>query len=442
MALRDTGPLVRELGRALPERPFAVELWDGGRLEPTEPGGPTLLVRSPQAIAHLLRAPGQLGLGRAYVSGALAADDLDAVVALIGRWQPPPLDARAKARLALAGLRAMGPVRPPRIPAVEHRPRGRLHSLRRDAQAVRHHYDAGNDFFALFLDDSMTYSCALFSRGARTLEEAQEAKLELVCSKLGLEPGMRVLDVGCGWGSFAIHAARRHGVEALGITLSPRQAELARERVAAAGLADRVEIRVADWRELADDSFDAVASIGMVEHVGEASIDAYARRLFELLRPGGTLLNHGIARLGSRPPEGGPFSERYVFPDGAVLPLARVLLALERAGFHPDHVEGLAADYAETLRHWIERFDARLDDAVRIAGAERVRVWRLYLRAARNGFLTGLTSVFQVRCRRPAAEAPPTAARRPRARPAVPAAAPAAPRRPAPAASPPAAGRR
>jgi cyclopropane-fatty-acyl-phospholipid synthase len=266
---------------------------------------------------------------------------------------------------------------------------------------VRHHYDVSNDFFALFLDASMTYSCALFSHGATTLEDAQEAKLELVCSKLGLREGERVLDVGCGWGSFAIHAAARHGVEVVGITLSEPQAELARRRVAEAGLADRVEIRVEDYRTLPGERFDAIASIGMVEHVGASQIDVYARALAALLRPGGRLLNHGIARLRHGEPEAGPFSERYVFPDAAPLHLSRVVLALERAGFVNEHAEGLASDYAETLRHGAERLDARLDDAVRLAGAERVRVWRLYLRAARHGFLSGFTSVYQVRCRVP-----------------------------------------
>jgi len=398
--LSNTEPLRRELERALPSRPFSVELWDGTTLPSTENGGPTFRARSRAALGHVLRAPGQLGLGRAYVAGELEVDDLDSVIDVLNTWQPPPLDRGARARLALAAARACGPMLPPTPPAAELRPSGKRHSRERDARAVRHHYDVSNEYFALFLDESMTYSCALFSRGAGTLEEAQESKLELVCQKLGLQPGERVLDVGCGWGSFPIHAAKRHGVKVVGITLSEPQAELARRRAEEQGLADQVEIRVMDYRTISDGPFDAIASIGMVEHVGASQIDLYAKQLAGLLRPGGRLLNHGIARVRHGDPEAGPFSERYVFPDAAPLHLSRILLSLERAGFNADHVEGLAEDYATTLTHWLQRLEDRLDAAVRLAGEERVRVWRLYLRAARNGFRSGFTSVYQVRCAR------------------------------------------
>jgi cyclopropane-fatty-acyl-phospholipid synthase len=393
-------PLRRELARALPARPFALRFWDGSQLEPTVAGGPVLTVRSPAAIAHVLRAPGQLGLGRAYATGELEADDLDRVIGLLDSFHAPPIDRATRARLTLAAVRACGLTRPPRTPASELRPRGRRHSRERDERAVRHHYDVSNEFFALFLDDSMTYSCALFSRGAATLVQAQTAKRELVATKLGLREGERILDVGCGWGSFVIHAAREHGVRALGVTLSPAQAELARRRVAEAGLEDRVEIRVCDYRDLrggaSGERFDAIASIGMVEHVGSNRIDEYAHVLAHLLKPGGRLLNHGIARLRHGDAEAGPFSERYVFPDAAPLHLSRIQLALERAGFETDHVEGLRQDYIDTLSAWIDRLDSNREQAERLAGGERLRVWRLYLRAARNGFRTGFTSIYQV----------------------------------------------
>ena len=340
----------------------------------------------------MLRAPGELGIGRAYVTGLVDVDDLDAALRVVDTFEAAAAAARAEAAAgpgARARLRPHAPAARARRPSCACAASGTR--LARDRRAVRHHYDAGNEFFALFLDASMTYSCACFSRGARTLEEAQEAKLELVCSKLGLREGERVLDVGCGWGSFALHAAAHHGVRVVGVTLSGPQAELARERAREQGSPDRVEIRVADYRELAGERFDAIASIGMVEHVGEERIDLYARRLAELLEPGGRLLNHGIAKLQDlETRDEGAFSERFVFPDGVPLPLSRVLLALERAGFATTHVEGFADDYAETLRHWIERFESRYEEAVRIAGRERARIWRLYLRAARQGFQHGL----------------------------------------------------
>jgi cyclopropane-fatty-acyl-phospholipid synthase len=249
----------------------------------------------------------------------------------------------------------------------------------------------------------MTYSCAIFSRGAQTLEDAQYAKHELVCAKLALKEGERLLDVGCGWGSFAIHAAQNYGVSVTGVTLSPPQADLARKRVAEAGVEDRVDIRVADYRRLPLTSpFDAIASVGMAEHVGERQIDLYARSLYTLLRPGGLLLNHAIAALDpDHKPHDDIFSTRYVFPDGEPLPLSRIQLALERAGFESQHVEEFREDYAVTLHHWSRRLDEHLDRAQMLAGEQRTRIWRLYLRAARRGFEMGETAVYQVLTRKP-----------------------------------------
>ena len=384
------------LTEVLPERPFKVELWDGTELDSTTGDGPVFSLRSPLALGHMLRAPGQLGLGRAYVAGALDVDDIDRTLALLDDYHPPAIDAKAKARLAAAAVRAGALSELPRVPSVELRPQGRRHSVMRDKRAVTYHYDVGNDFFALFLDESMTYSCAIWSRGAKTLEEAQETKLELVCTKLALQEGERVLDVGCGWGSFAVHAAKRHGVHVTGITLSEPQAARARRRAEEQGVADRVDIRVMDYRELAGERFDAIASIGMVEHVGADNIDAYASTLARLLGPGGRLLNHGIARLRYGEPEAGPFSERYVFPDAAPLHLSRVQAALERTGFETRHVEGFRLDYAQTLREWLRRLESNYDEGVRLAGVERMRVWQVYLRGARRGFEIGFTSVYQV----------------------------------------------
>jgi cyclopropane-fatty-acyl-phospholipid synthase len=398
-----TRELSSALAQALPDRPFALELWDGTSRPATNGGGgPTFRITSPEALGHVLRAPGQLGLGRAYVSGGIDVDDIDEALALIAKWSPPPIENRAKLDIALAAVKAGALRHVPKVPEMELRPKGKRHSILRDKRAVTHHYNLSNEYFSLFLDQSMTYSCAIFSRGATTLEEAQRTKLDLVCTKLALQPGERVLDVGCGWGAFALHAAREYGVHVTGITLSEPQAELARERAAAAGLADKIDIRVMDYREIAGETFDAIASIGMVEHVGSANIDLYAAKLYSLLRPGGRLLNHGIARLRVGEAEAGPFSERYVFPDAAPLHLSRIQLALERAGFHSRHIEDFPDDYARTLLEWQKRFESNIDRARELGGDERVRVWRIYLRVSRQGFESGFISVYQVRAVRPA----------------------------------------
>jgi cyclopropane-fatty-acyl-phospholipid synthase len=396
-----TAPFRQVLEEQFPERPFTITFWDGTSLPSTTGDGPVFDVRSPRALAYALSAPGQLGVGRAYVTGEIVPSDMDAAIAIVANWKPPAIDRKAQAKLALAAVQAAGIQKPPPIPDAELRPAGRRHSLARDQRAVRHHYDVSNEFFAHFLDESMTYSCAVWDRGATTLEEAQFEKLDMVCRKLDLKPGDYVLDVGSGWGSFARHAAREYGARVLGITLSPPQAELARKRAEEAGLADKVEFQVRDYRDLPAEEFDAVSSIGMVEHVGSRNIDAYMANLFAILKPGGRLLNHGIARMRHGDPEAGQFSERYVFPDGAPLHLSRVLLALERSQYVVDHVEGLHGQYELTLAEWTRRLESDLDRARELVGAERLRVWQLYLRAARNGFETRFMSTFQVRAHKP-----------------------------------------
>jgi cyclopropane-fatty-acyl-phospholipid synthase len=403
LAFARTAPLRREIAAALPERPFALRFWDGTIVAATQPDAPTFSFRSPEALAHVIRAPGELGLGRAYVLGLIETDDIEKSLRVVDTFEAPRVSPAQLAKLGVALIRACGLVRPPRIPASELRLTGGRHTAARDRRAVRYHYDAGNDFFALFLDPSMTYSCAYFKGGAQTLQEAQQAKLDLVCTKLDLQDGERILDVGCGWGSFAIHAASNYGVDVLGVTLSEQQVTLGRERVHEAGLQDKVQLRVADYRELAGEQFDAISSIGMVEHVGEERIDLYMSTLSELLRPGGRLLNHGIAKLMDfETKDEGAFSERFVFPDGVPLPLSRIVQAMERTGLVVSHVEGLPEDYAETLRYWIAAYEERYGEAVRLAGEERARVWKLYLRAARAGFTTGWASVYQVLASKPA----------------------------------------
>ena len=395
MPIRTTAPLRQLLAEALPERPFEVAFWDGSRLPATNgAGGPTFTATGPNALAHLLRAPGQLGLGRAYADGSLTVDDIDLVMGLLNGWNPPPIDNATKAKLALAAVRATG-----RAPA--QAPDGRARPARQAPLARARRARRAPPLRRLQrllpplprpIDDVLVRGLLPRRDDA---EEAQDAKLEMVCTKLGLQAGQRVLDVGCGWGSFALHAAERHGVHVTGITLSPPQAELAKQRAADAGLSDKIDIRIMDYRDLGAETFDAVSSIGMVEHVGDAQIDPYAATLASVLEPGGRLLNHGIARLRHTDPEAGDFSERFVFPDAAPLHLSRVLFALERAGFETEHTEGLRLDYAETLRHWAKNFDEHIDEAIALGGAERARVWRLYLRAARHGFESGFTSIYQ-----------------------------------------------
>src|SRR5690349_7393256 len=291
MSIATTAPLRRAIERLVPDRPFTIQFWDGTAVLATREGGPVLSLRSPHALAHTIRHPGQIGLSRAYVTGELQVDDLDALNRVAYSWDPPRFHRRQRLELLLAAARAAGPRVRSHRPAAELKPSGKLHSRRRDVRSVRHHYDVSNEFFSLFLDRSMTYSCAFFSRDGASLESAQRAKLDLTCRKLHLHRGQRVLDVGCGWGSFAIHAASSYDVQVVGVTLSEQQARLARERVTQAGLDGLVTIRVQDYRDIRDGPYDAIASIGMVEHVGERRIDEYARCLARLLKPEGRLLN-------------------------------------------------------------------------------------------------------------------------------------------------------
>jgi cyclopropane-fatty-acyl-phospholipid synthase len=379
--------------------PFGLAFWDGSALPAGtgEPGAPTVHVQR-RALGQLLHEPNQLGLTRACVTGQLSFDGpLRDVLALRNHFggvtlTPRELAAAAALALRLGGLDAL---RPPRVPASELRPAGRVHSMRRDRDAVRHHYDVSNAFYRRLLGPSLVYSCAYFADADERLEAAQERKLERICRKLRLTPGERLLDVGCGWGSLALHAATHHGVRVVGITLSEVQAELARERVREAGLADRVEIRVADYREVADGPYDKIASVGMVEHVGAAQLDAYAATIARLLRPGGLALNHGISRLASTPAGPKSLIQRYVFPDGEVLPLDDVVGALQRAGLEARDVESMREHYALTLWRWLDNLAAERDAAIAEIGIERTRVWELYLTGSALAFEDGDITIFQ-----------------------------------------------
>jgi cyclopropane-fatty-acyl-phospholipid synthase len=283
----------------------------------------------------------------------------------------------------------------------------RRHTRTRDAAAIAHHYDVGNDFYRLVLGPTLVYSCAVWDSPGTGLDAAQEAKLDLVCRKLALRPGVRLLDVGCGWGSLALHAAQRYGADVVGVTISTEQAALARERVAAAGLADRVEIRVQDYRDVPDGPFDAISSIGMAEHVGAGGMPAYVATLRDLLRPGGRLLNHAIAQNEGDPRSRNTFITRFVFPDGELLRLGDTVAALEAGGLEVLDVEALRRHYALTLRAWLERLEKNWDAAVAASDEGRARVWRLYMAASSLAFETGRLGVNQVLARRPGGEEPP-----------------------------------
>lgn len=385
-------------GRLMPP-PLTLSFWDGSVLAGKDSSGPKVAVRSPEALAHLLYEPNQLGLARAWLDGSLELDgDLEQVLALRSRFRNLRVGSLERLRLAIAavmvgGMRAL---RPPCAPAIEARRQGRLHSPARDRQAITHHYDLSNRFYKLMLGPSLVYSCAYFDEPAVSLEHAQEHKLETICRKLRLRPGERLLDIGCGWGSLVLHAAAHHGVRATGITLSRAQAQLARERVAAAGLADRVDVRVCDYRELADGPYDKVASVGMYEHVGRARLGDYVRAVARLLRPGGLFLNHGIARLRHDPGTRKRFIDRYIFPDGELHPVSLLIGELERGGFEPRDVESLREHYVLTLRHWRENLERHSSRAAREIGEQRLRAWRLYLIASAQAFADADISVFQV----------------------------------------------
>jgi cyclopropane-fatty-acyl-phospholipid synthase len=385
------------------EPPVAVRCWDGSELGP--PDSPaTIVLRSPRALRRLLFAPNELGLGRAYVAGELDIEgDIFAALALRDRFGPPDrhvdltLDLRSRLRLLGVAQRlgVLGLPLPP--PPEEARLRGKLHSRRRDATAIAHHYDVSNDFYRLVLGETMTYSCAYFPDPSMTLDDAQRAKHELVCRKLGLRPGMRMLDVGCGWGEMAVHAAQHHGATTVGITLSRPQVDRAAKRVAEAGVADRVEIRLLDYRDVTDGPFDAIASIGMFEHVGRAQLERYFRTLFGLLKPGGRLLNHAISRVAGRPGvDKHSFISRYVFPDGELHEVGAVVTTMQSLGFEVRDVESLREHYALTLRQWVANLERSWEQAVALAGPARARIWRLYMAGSALGFEAGRINVHQV----------------------------------------------
>ncbi|MBT2452964.1 class I SAM-dependent methyltransferase [Streptomyces sp. ISL-43] len=414
--MNDAAPRLAALAETLMGAPLPVRIraWDGSEAGPTS--GPTLVLNHRRALRRILWKPGELGLARAWVSGDLTVegdlfDLLDRVGGLLWERDPEPVraakgagpaallrdpDARAAVRSLVGMARPWPAPAPPPEEAV--RRAGPRHTKGTDRRAISHHYDVGNEFYEHVLGPSMVYSCAYWTPGG-SLEDAQRDKLDLVCRKLALRPGDRLLEVGCGWGSMALHAAREYGVRVTGITLSREQAAYARKRVAEEGLADLVDIRVQDYRDVQDGPYDAISSIGMAEHVGAERYRTYAHTLYGLLRPGGRLLNHQIARRPEPDEEAyriDEFIDAYVFPDGELSPIGTTVGELERAGFEVRDVEALREHYALTLRAWVARLEEHWEEAVRLTSPGRARVWLLYMAASALGFEHNRLGVNQV----------------------------------------------
>ena len=395
-----------------------------GRQRGRPAGAPVLIARSPRALRRILWRPDELGLARAYISGDLdvdgdLADGLRRVWGAIGPKLPGggarpdsaplPGPARglqtaralaAQAPAALTAVRAVARLKvpvwpPPPPPRCELRIRGRLHSRARDHAVIAGHYDLPAAFYQLLLDPSMAYSCGYWT-GADTLADAQRAKLELICDKLGLQPGSRVLDMGCGWGSLTVHAARDHGARVTAVTLSAEQGGYVRQRVRGLGLVGRAEVRIQDYRDPIDHaSYDAVASVEMGEHVGAAQYPRFCSALHHLLRPGGRLLIQQMSR-GGRAPGGGPFIESYIAPDMHMRPVGETVRLIENAGFEVTGVQAMREHYVRTIRAWLDNFEANLPAAADILTEEQVRVWRLYLAGGALAFEEGRMGVDQI----------------------------------------------
>jgi cyclopropane-fatty-acyl-phospholipid synthase len=381
-----------------PESRVAVEAYDGSVAGPPDPVG-RLVVRDPRALRCIATAPSDLGLARAYVWGYLDVEgDLFATLLALAGPHIGVLTWRDRREV----LRRLGPwiLVPTAPPPEEVRPGlgwGLRHSLGRDSRAISHHYDVSNRFYQLILGPTMAYTCAVYPRAGASLEEAQEEKVDLVCRKLDLRPGQRLLDVGCGWGTMVLHAAAHYGVRVIGVTLSRQQAEYGQKRLAELGLSDVAEIRHDDYRNVMESEFDAISSIGLTEHIGAKNLAGYASFLTSKLRPQGRLLNHCITRpVTSAPPRAGGFINRYVFPDGELEGVGTIVSALQDNGLEVRHEENFREHYALTCAAWGANLDAHWDEAVAEVGERRARVWRLYLAASRLGFVQRRIELHQV----------------------------------------------
>jgi cyclopropane-fatty-acyl-phospholipid synthase len=378
-----------------PDTPVRVTAYDGSEVGPPEAGA-CLRVRSERALAYLASAPGSLGLARAYVTGEMEIDgQLHTALSEMAEVTLNSVPRRERMKLVRDLLAVRLRHRAP-VPDTEYRPHGRLHSKRRDRNVIAHHYDVSNRFYEWVLGPSMAYTCAVYPSPDATLEQAQATKHQLVAAKLGLRPGMRLLDVGCGWGGMVRHAASM-GVKALGVTLSRQQAEWGQKAIVEAGLTELAEIRHLDYRDVTEGDFDAVSSIGLTEHIGARELPRYFARLYAKLRPGGRLLNHCITQPTPVVPKRvDEFIGRYVFPDGELQPIGHLITTMNGQGFEIRHEESLREHYGRTLADWGANLDAHWDEAVEEVGEQRARVWRLYMAACRLGFERNNIQLHQV----------------------------------------------
>jgi cyclopropane-fatty-acyl-phospholipid synthase len=376
-------------------RDFAVELWDGTCLAP-ESGQFcrfTWNINHPGALRNLLRSDRQVALGEAYIFGDFEIEGDILACFGVGEYLATKHWSAAE-KVRIGSLLLSLPSANKHEQAHLH---GRVHSKSRDRQAISFHYDVSNDFYQLWLDEAMVYSCAYFRSQEDDLNTAQELKLDYICRKLRLKSGERLLDIGCGWGGLVLHAAQNYGVEAIGITLSQQQQELAKARIQDAGLSSRCRVELLDYRDAARlGTFDKLASIGMVEHVGKGHLSEYFERAFVLLKPGGVFLNHGIGHsVKSDAAESAGFIKTYVFPDSDLVPIFTMLEAAEKAGFEVRDVENLREHYALTLRHWVRRLEAREPQARELVGDLKYRIWRLYMAGCAYYFRNGDMDLYQ-----------------------------------------------
>ena len=397
-AARLTLRLLDELFGGDAVRRVGVRLWDGTPWPDDAPRPTAIVLKHPGALRQMFLRGTELGLAEAYLHDDFDIEgEIEAVFGLAEELSQKVTGviqrlsmARDLLRLPAGQKHSHGRRGPARLG-------GKRHSVERDRQAVTYHYDVSNDFYALWLDRRMVYSCAYFHSSDEDLDTTQERKLDYICRKLRLRSGQRLLDLGCGWGGLVIHAAQHYGVDATGITLSQPQADLANERVTAAGLADRCRVLVRDYRQMDEPGgYDALVSVGMFEHVGAALLPAYFALARRLLKAGGVFLNHGIANTHKeRPPRGPSFSQAYVFPDGELVPVSTTLRVADESGFEVRDVESLREHYALTLRHWVRRLEAHHDQALKFVDEPTYRVWRLFMSGSAHGFSVGRLNVYQ-----------------------------------------------